>query len=77
MGFPRTLFLTAGAVCGALLLTTFAASARTICRPDGICFNTSGQPIYPDQQPAYRGGFADDGYPYHRRHRRHYSYTHY
>jgi hypothetical protein len=64
--------LTAAAVSCLALVAAAPASAKTICRPDGICFNTSGDPIAPWQQPAYRGGYADESYgpgpypyPYH------------
>lgn len=72
MTITRILLLATALVSGALLVSQ-SASARTICRPDGFCFNTSGAPIAPWQQPAYRGGYADP-YPYHRRHWRHYYY---
>jgi hypothetical protein len=73
MTLTRSL-LTSAAVCGVALLTVVPASARTICRPDGYCFNTSGAPVY--DQPAYHdygyGGYYPQyrygGYPYHRRH---------
>jgi|GEM_PF-5829330 hypothetical protein len=76
MTFARKLHLVAAA-CGVALLAAGPTSARTICRADGICFNTSGDPIAPWQQPAYRGGYADDedGYayrPYYYPHHRHY-----
>ena len=63
MFHTRNLLLTA---VGVALLLVGPASARTICRADGVCFNTSGEPIAPWQQPAYRGGFADEdnGYAY-------------
>jgi hypothetical protein len=65
----RSRLLTAAAVCGVALLIAAPASARTICRPDGYCFNTSGRPVY--DQPAYHPyGYA--GYPY--RYRRHWHY---
>jgi hypothetical protein len=50
------------------------ASARTICRPDGYCFNTSGNPIPYYDQPAYQGYYAYHPYHhyYHRRYWRHY-----
>jgi hypothetical protein len=69
--------LTSAAVCGVALLTVAPASARTICRPDGYCFNTSGTPVY--DQPAYQyHRWADGGYyPYHRRHGHHYDYDRY
>jgi hypothetical protein len=44
------------------------ASARTICRPDGYCFNTSGHPIPYYDQPAYQGYYAY--HPYHHYYRR-------
>lgn len=60
----------AAALLGGATLLSQPASARTICRPDGFCFNTSGAPIAPWQQPAYRGGFAHP-YPYYRHGWRH------
>jgi hypothetical protein len=67
--------LAAATVCGVALLTVMPASGRTICRPDGYCFNTSGTPVY--DQPAYQyygyGGY----HPYPYRYRRHYQYYHY
>ena len=77
--------LLVAAALSSLALATAPASARTICRADGMCFNTSGTPIPDHDQPAYRGGFADEGYaappyphPYHRyRHWRHYYDYHY
>ena len=78
MTFTRSL-LAGLAFSSVALLAAAPASARTICRADGMCFNTSGAPIAPWQQPAYRGGFADEGYgsyyPYHHhRHWRSYNY---
>jgi hypothetical protein len=64
MTFAQNLLLTTAVATGVALLAIGPASARTICRTDGICFNTSGAPIAPWQQPAFRGGFADDGYGY-------------
>jgi hypothetical protein len=65
MAHSRNLLLLTAAA-GVALLVAGPASARTICRADGFCFNTSGDPIAPWQQPAYRGGFADEdgGYAY-------------
>lgn len=60
MRFAQSLLLTAIAATGIVLLAAGPASARTICRPDGTCFNTSGDPIAPWQQPAYRG-YAYEG----------------
>jgi hypothetical protein len=58
-----------------LSLAAAPASAHSVCRADGVCFNTSGTPIPYYQQPAYRGGFADQTpYPYH--HRRHWHQDH-
>jgi hypothetical protein len=80
---PRSLLFGILAAASCALLTAASASAHTICRPDGICFNTSGDPIAPWQQPAFRGGFADDGgysydrpypYRYYRHHHRHWRY---
>ena len=78
MTFRRILLLTAAAASGIVLLTTGPTSARTICRPDGTCFNTSGDPIAPWQQPAYRGyvyegrgAYEGDRYWWHRHHHRH------
>jgi hypothetical protein len=66
-----SLLAAVGVFCAAVLCTA-PASAHTVCRPDGFCFNTSGAPIAPWQQPALRGGYAY--YPYHYRHWRHYYY---
>jgi hypothetical protein len=83
MAIMRNLPLIAAAVSAAALIAASPASARTICRADGICFNTSGEPIAPWQQPAFRGGFAYPPgygyygyyrYPYHHRHHWHYEY---
>jgi hypothetical protein len=77
MTFRRNLLL-AGAASSIALLVAAPASAHTVCRADGICFNTSGAPIAPWQQPAFRGGYAyPNGYygyyhPYHHRYWRHY-----
>ena len=72
----QTFRLTAAALSTLALFAAGPASAKTICRPDGICFNTSGQPIAPWQQPAYRGGYADESYapppyPYYHHHHPH------
>jgi hypothetical protein len=70
----RRKVLFAAAAISAFALLAGEASARTICRADGVCFNTSGAPIAPWQQPAFRGGYADEGYyggppyPYHHHH---------
>lgn len=72
MTLVRILPLAAAVVGGAVLLSQ-TASARTICRPDGFCFNTSGTPIAPWQQPAYRGYAYPYPY-YHRYYRRHWRY---
>ena len=71
MTLMRTRLATAAALCGLALIAAAPASARTICRPDGYCFNTSGNPVY--DQPAYHR-YAYDGYPYPYRHRRHWHY---
>jgi hypothetical protein len=71
MTLTRTL-LTATAISGVALFTTIPASARTICRSDGYCFNTSGRPVY--DQPAYHGWAYGGYYPYPYRHRRHWHY---
>jgi|HubBroStandDraft_1064217.scaffolds.fasta_scaffold1128635_1 hypothetical protein len=34
------------AISGAALIGNAPAAARTVCHPDGRCFNTSGAPIY-------------------------------
>ena len=73
MTLVRILPLAAALVGGAILFSQ-SASARTICRPDGFCFNTSGAPIAPWQQPAYRGYAYPSPYHYYRRHWRHYYY---
>ena len=44
MRLARNLLLTAAAATGIALLAAGPASARTICRADGTCFNTSGDP---------------------------------
>jgi len=68
----RSLLLTVAAASGVALLTFAPASARTICRGDGYCFNTSGSPVY--DQPAYHP-YAYEGYrPYPNRYRRHWHY---
>jgi hypothetical protein len=64
MNVSRAFIFAALSVSAALVASS--ASARTICRPDGVCFNTSGKPIPPWKQPAYEGGYAYDAYPYHR-----------
>jgi hypothetical protein len=71
MTLTRSLLISAAA-CGVALLTIAPASARTICRPDGYCFNTSGTPVY--DQPAYHSWAYGGYYPYsyHRRHWHHY-----
>ncbi len=61
MSLARNLLLTAAAASAVALLAAGPASARTICRADGTCFNTSGEPIAPWQQPAFRGGYAYEG----------------
>jgi hypothetical protein len=78
MTFSRSLLLTAATACGIALFAASPASARTICRADGICFNTSGEPIAPWAQPAYRGysyegrgAYEGDRYWWHRHHHRH------
>jgi hypothetical protein len=69
MSSTRTLLLAGLAASAVALLVATPASARTICRPDGVCFNTSGKPIAPWQQPAYQGDYEYGNYPYH--HHRH------
>jgi hypothetical protein len=54
----RNLLLMGAAVAGLTLLAVAPAAARTICRDDGSCYNTSGDPVY--QQPEWR-------HPYHYR----------
>lgn len=76
MTLMRNLLVTAAAASGMALLAGSPVSAHTICRPDGVCFNTSGTPIPYWEQPAYRG-YADQGYypyPYRYHHRRHWRY---
>jgi hypothetical protein len=34
------------AISGVTLIATAPAAARTVCHPDGRCYNTSGAPIY-------------------------------
>ena len=63
----------AAVLIGWAALLPQSASAHTVCRPDGFCFNTSGTPIAPWQQPAYRGYAYPYSYHY-RRHWRHYYY---
>ena len=72
MVFARSSLLVAIAALSAALLGVPSASARTFCRPDGCCFNTSGEPI-PDQ-PRFcyhhhhhhdEGGPQYDWRPYH------------
>jgi hypothetical protein len=72
MTLMRTRLATATALGALMLITAAPASARTVCRPDGYCFNTSGAPVY--DQPAYHR-YAYDGYPYPYRHRRHWHYN--
>jgi hypothetical protein len=75
MTLVRIALSVAGAASAAAFLTVTPASAHTICRPDGFCFNTSGQPVAPWQQPALQGGYANGYYPYHyHRYWRHYYY---
>jgi hypothetical protein len=64
----RSLLLTAAAVSGVALLTVAPASARTICRGDGQCFNTSGSPVY-DQPQYHRYVYENPN-----RYRRHWHY---
>lgn len=79
MTFAQNLLLAATAASLFAVLAAAPASARTICRADGVCFNTSGEPIAPWQQPAFRGGYAyegrgayeGDGYWRYRHHHRH------
>ena len=77
MILARNRLLAAVAVCGAALLASAPASARTICGPDGICYNTSGDPIAPEQQPRYQyynqPGY---GYGYYRHHHHHHYWRH-
>lgn len=85
MTFVRSLLV--AAALSPLAFAAAPASAHTVCRPDGVCFNTSGTPIPYYDQPAYRGGYADESYgappypyPYHHhyyRHYRHYYDYHY
>jgi len=42
----RTLLFACGVACGLAVLAATPASARTVCYPNGYCFNTSGRPIY-------------------------------
>lgn len=55
------------AVSGLTLLSAAPASARTICRGNGYCYNTSGAPIY--SQPRWGHGYNREYYP-----RRHWGY---
>jgi hypothetical protein len=66
MSWSRVLCFAALVISMASAVTTTPASARTICRPDGFCFNTSGRPIPPWRQPAYEDGYPYHYHPYHR-----------
>jgi hypothetical protein len=69
MTLARNILLTAAAISCIACFVAAPASARTICRPDGYCFNTSGRPIPYFDQPAYQGYYAYHPYRhyYHRR----------
>jgi hypothetical protein len=69
MSLMRNLLLMGAAVSGLALLVAAPVSARTICREDGRCYNTSGLPVY-DQPPYHRYAYAGDPDRYQRR--RHY-----
>jgi hypothetical protein len=54
-----------------MLLAAAPISARTICREDGYCYNTSGKPVY--QQPEWRRhdreGYHHEHEGYYQKHR--------
>jgi hypothetical protein len=62
--YRTSLFVAFGIFAAATFMTPPPASARTICRPDGYCFNTSGKPIPPWKQPA-NAAYGYGYYPYH------------
>jgi hypothetical protein len=64
----QNLLLVGAAVSGLALLAAAPVSARTICREDGRCYNTSG---LPDQPPNHRYAYAGDPDRY-QRHRHFY-----
>jgi hypothetical protein len=66
MNYVRLLLLTTSMISAASTAAVTPAFARTICRPDGVCFNTSGRPIPPWRQPAYEDPYPYGHHPYHR-----------
>ncbi len=50
----RTFLFVAAPALSLALLNGSPASARTVCRPDGCCFNTSGEPIPDQPRHCYR-----------------------
>jgi hypothetical protein len=64
MTFMRNLLLMGTAVAGLTLLVAAPASARTLCREDGYCYNTSGDPVY--QQPQWGRSYHEGYYRKHR-----------
>jgi hypothetical protein len=66
MTLLRNTLLTLAAISGLALSVATPTLARTICRPDGYCFNTSGRPIPYYDQPAYQGYYAYRYPPYYR-----------
>jgi hypothetical protein len=78
MTLLRNTLVIVTAISSFTLVMDAPASARTVCRPDGLCFNTSGRPIPYYDQPAFQGytAYGDRrSYPYH--HRRHWHHDDY